>query len=224
MSKVLLIFAKRPTPGRVKTRLVPPLSPEEAAELYRRMLLDILAKVGQIADVDIVLCYEQGEGAREYFEGVVPGGAIRPQEGADLGARMGEAFRYAFAAGYERVAVIGTDSPDLPAEVVDRAYGLLGDSAVDAVFGPSEDGGYYLLAMKRFHPELFAGIPWSTGEVLERSLDRAAGAGIATVLLPVWYDVDTAADLRRPGLIAPANGAPLTREFIRGLRLGDDRQ
>lgn len=222
MSKVLLIFAKRPTPGRVKTRLVPPLSPEEAAELYRRMLLDILAKVGQIADVDIVLCYEQGEGVRKYFEGVVPGGAIRPQDGGDLGARMEEAFRYAFGAGYGRVAVIGTDSPDLPVEVIGRAYGLLGEAAVDAVFGPSEDGGYYLLAMKRFHPEFFAGIPWSTGAVLERSLARAAEAGIVTALLPVWYDVDTAADLRRPGLTAPGNGAPLTREFIRRLRVRDD--
>ncbi len=111
-------------------------------------------------------------------------------------------------------AVIGTDSPHLPTAFIDRAFDLLEDPGVDAVFGPTEDGGYYLLAMKQPHRELFEGIAWSTPSVLEQSLARAAAAGVATVLLPVWHDVDTAADLLRPELVDPGNGAPLTREFI----------
>ncbi|RNC70746.1 MAG: glycosyltransferase [Desulfuromonadales bacterium] len=210
----LIVFAKRPVPGCVKTRLTPPFLPEEAAELYRRMLLDILAKTGQMADIDRFVFFEQGDGSREYFATLVSDGEVYSQEGDGLGDRMAGAFRTVFGLGYDRVAIIGTDSPDLPAAFIGRAYGLLDDSGVDAVFGPSDDGGYYLLAMKRFQPELFTGIPWSTGEVLERSLERSTVAGIATALLPVWHDIDTAADLLRPELADPANGAPLTREFI----------
>ncbi|WP_236685578.1 TIGR04282 family arsenosugar biosynthesis glycosyltransferase [Geobacter pickeringii] len=139
MSKALLIFAKKPTPGRVKTRLVPPLSAVEAAELYRCMLFDVLANVGQITGVALHLCY--GEGGRDYFEATMPSVGLFPQEGDDLGERMAGAFRRAFAQGYRRVAIVGTDSPDLPPEFVERAYELLADPDVDVVFGPSADGG-----------------------------------------------------------------------------------
>lgn len=214
MSKALIIFAKRPSPGRVKTRLVPHLAAEDAAELYRRMLLDILTKTGQMTDVDKFLFYEQGAGAAEYFAETVSGGFICPQVGEGMGDRLEAAFDHVFRRGYGEVAVIGTDSPDLPVSFVERAFELLRSSAVDAVFGPTEDGGYYLVAMARLHRELFRDIPWSTGKVLERSLSKAAGAGVATALLPLWHDVDTAADLLRPELVDPDNGAPLTREFI----------
>ncbi len=219
MSKALIIFAKRPSPGRVKTRLVPHLAPEEAAELYRRMLLDILAKTGQMADVDKFLFYEQGAGVAEYFAATVRGGFICPQVGEGMGERLEAAFGHVFRRGYGEVAVIGTDSPDLPVSFMERAFELLRSPAVDAVFGPAEDGGYYLLAMTRLHRELFRDIPWSTGEVLEQSLARAAEAGLATALLPLWHDIDTGADLRRPELVDPGNGAPLTREFILRHRL-----
>lgn len=214
MSKALIVFAKRPSPGRVKTRLTPPLSPEDAAELYRCMLLDILAKTGQMADVHRLLFYEQGDGAPEFFAETVGAGGNYPQEGVGLGERLTAAFERTFGLGYGTAAVIGTDSPHLPTAFIDRAFELLNDPGVDAVFGPTEDGGYYLLAMKRLHRELFSDIPWSTGKVLERSLARAAEAGIVTALLPVWHDVDTAADLLRPELVDPGNGASLTREFI----------
>lgn len=214
MSKALIIFAKRPSPGRVKTRLVPHLTAEEAAELYRRMLLDILAKTGQITDVDKFLFYEQWAGAAEYFAETASGGFICPQVGKGMGERLETAFDHVFRRGYGEVAVIGTDSPDLPVSFVERAFDLLRFPDVDAVFGPAVDGGYYLVAMARLHRELFRDIPWSTGKVLQRSLSKAAGAGVATALLPLWHDVDTAADLLRPELVDPDNGAPLTREFI----------
>jgi len=214
MRRALMVFAKKPVPGRVKTRLTPPLSPEEAAELYRRMLLDTLAKTGQITGIHRLLFHECGEGARDYFVSVDPGATIIAQEGADLGERLANAFRTAFDRGYGEVAVIGTDAPHVPRPWIEGAYDALADAAVDVVFGPSGDGGYYLLGMKRLHESLFTAIPWSTGEVLACSRQRAAAAGLRTVLLQLWHDVDTAEDLRRPELVDPANGAPLTREFM----------
>lgn len=214
MSKALIIFAKRPSPGRVKTRLFPHLAAEEAAELYRRMLFDVLAKTGQMTDVDKFLFYEQGAGAAEYFAETACGGCICPQVGEGMGERLEAAFDHVFRQGYSVVAAIGTDSPDLPVPFVERAFELLRFPDVDAVFGPAGDGGYYLVAMNRLHRGLFRDIPWSTGEVLERSQSRAAAAGVAIALLPLWHDVDTAADLLRPELVDPNNGAPLTRDFI----------
>lgn len=212
--KALIIFAKRPVPGRVKTRLSPPLSPEEATELYRCMLEDILAKAATLAGVDKRIFYEPDEDAAAFFSGIAAGMTCTPQKGKDLGERMANAFGELIAEGYGRVAIIGTDLPDLPLSYVEEAFGLLGFGEVDAVFGPTEDGGYYLLAMGELHGELFRNVPWSTGEVLEKSQERAEEAGVRVALLPVWHDVDTADDLHRPELLDAGNGAPRTREFI----------
>ena len=124
------------------------------------------------------------------------------------------AFGQAFRLGATTVAIVGSDSPDLPPDRIGQAYRLLANGQTDAVFGPSEDGGYYLLAMNQLHGELFRGIEWSTGTVLAKSLERAAAAGIRTALLPTWHDVDTAGDLDRPGLLDEGDGAPLTREYL----------
>lgn len=214
MSNALMVFAKRPMAGRVKTRLTPPFSPQDAAELYRRMLLDILAKCTRMGGTDLLLFYEPGEGAGPFFQETAPGWTCLPQEGSDLGERLASAFRAAFERGYGAAAVVGTDSPDLPVEYVDRAFDLLAEASVDAVFGPTEDGGYYLLALKSLQSALFHDIPWSTGKVLECSLARAAEAGLRVALLPAWYDVDTVDDLRRPGLVAAVSVAPLTAEYV----------
>lgn len=212
--QALIIFAKRPVPGRVKTRLSPPLSPEEAVELYRCMLEDILAKVAALAGVDNHVYYEPDGEAAAFFAETAPGMACLPQDGEDLGARMANAFDELLAAGYERVAIIGSDLPDLPPPYVEEAFGLLASGEADAVFGPSEDGGYYLLAMRKPHVELFRDVPWSSGEVLLKSLENAERAGIRVCILPVWHDVDTADDLERPELLDAGNGAPRTRGFI----------
>ncbi len=203
-----------PIAGRVKTRLVPSLTPQEAAELYRCMLLDILARTERLNQVERLLFYEDEPETASFFRTVTSLTPL-PQRGDDLGERMAAAFATAFARGHGRVAIIGTDSPDLPLAYIREAFARLGDRETDTVFGPSEDGGYYLLAMKRLHHELFRDITWSSGEVLRESLARAGAAGISCSLLPTWYDVDTMADLERPGLVDEANEAPLTREFIR---------
>jgi uncharacterized protein len=213
--KALILFAKRPVPGRVKTRLSPPLTLEEAAELYRRMLEDILAKTARLDGVARFLYYEPDPEAAPFFDRFVPGIAPAPQRGADLGERMATAFGELFAAGYGEVAIIGTDLPDLPVAFIEESFLRLATAGIDAVFGPSEDGGYYLLAMRELHGSLFRDIPWSSEKVLELSLEKGKQAGLGISLLPVWHDVDTAMDLKRPELLDEGNGAPLTREFLK---------
>jgi rSAM/selenodomain-associated transferase 1 len=214
LTKALIIFAKRPVAGKVKTRLTPLLLPEEAAELYSCMLGDTLAKAARLDDLDKFLFYEEDALAAAYFSRIAGGMTCLPQQGRDLGERMAAALSRLFAEGYGVVAVIGTDSPDLPQEFVRDAFRLLSSGEADAVFGPSEDGGYYLLAMKRLHDGLFRGIPWSSGVVLQKSLGLATAAGVRVALLPVWHDVDSATDLHRPELFDEGNGASLTREFL----------
>ncbi len=209
------MFAKQPLPGRVKTRLTPPLSPDQAAELYRCMLDDTLAKVAELPDTVRLLMYEEQPGAADYFRQTATGCRLHPQCGDDLGERMANAFGLAFAKGYQAAVIIGTDSPDLPLSLIVAAFRKLEQTDIDAVYGPSEDGGYYLLGLKRVYAELFRDIPWSSVGVLEKSLARAERTGIQTELLPPWYDVDTAADLQRPELLDEGNGAPLTRQFIK---------
>lgn len=217
----LIVFAKHPAPGRVKTRLTPPLTPAEAAELYRCMLLDTLNKVRSLPHVRKYLFYQDEPAALPYFRELVPDFVIMPQEGGDLGARMAGAFRGVLSCGHRRVVIVGTDAPDLPVDYLHRAFRLLAEDAVDAVFGPSADGGYYLLGLKSVPACLFEGIAWSTGSVLTESLVRAGGAGLRAHMLAEWHDVDTAEELQRRELVQADNGAPLTREFVLQYLAGD---
>ena len=215
LKKALLLFAKCPQPGVVKTRLVPPLLPEEAADLYRHMLCDIMAKVTLLNEMERYLFYEEGREAREYFAERAPGMSCFPQQGKDLGERMANALRTVFSMGHHAAVVIGTDSPDLPISFINKAFGLLECGGSETVFGPTEDGGYYLVGMTRLYRELFLDIPWSSERVLRESLKRVDEIGITVSLLPIWHDVDIAADLARAELLDEENGAPLTREFIK---------
>lgn len=216
LRNTLIVFAKLPVSGRVKTRLTPPLSPDEATLLYRCMLEDILAKIATLDGLDIKLWYEPAPAAADYFARIAPDMESRPQQGNDLGERMAEAFRHAFAAGCGAAVIIGTDSPDLPLAAIERACERLREPRTDVVFGPSRDGGYYLLAMKSLQGELFRDVPWGSDNVLAKSLEIAEAEGIGVSLLPVWHDVDQAADLMRPELLEADNGAPRTRDFIEG--------
>jgi rSAM/selenodomain-associated transferase 1 len=179
------------------------------------MLGDTLTKMAKLPATDRLLFYEEQQGAAAYFRQTAAGCRLYPQQGDNLGGRMANAFGLAFAEGYRAAVIIGTDSPDLPLPFIETAFRKLAQTGVEAIYGPSEDGGYYLLGLKRMYAELFRDIPWSSDGVLEKSLTRAERAGIRTELLPSWYDVDTAADLQRPELLIEGNGAPLTRRFIK---------
>jgi uncharacterized protein len=209
----LIIFAREPEPGQVKTRLAPFMGETAAAELYSCMLIDTVAKATALPGV-VPLIFAAGEMA--WFRRRFPEVRLSPQQGGDLGERMEKAFADVFAGGAGPVCIVGSDSPDLPPEYVMRAFAEL--ESADIVFGPSEDGGYYLLGMRRLHRELFRGIAWSTGDVLERSLRIAEEAGLKRALLPEWYDVDVPEDLVRPSLAAGENGAVRTGEFLQRMR------
>lgn len=217
MRQALFVMAKDPRPGQVKTRLCPPLVPEVAARLYRCFLLDVLDLAAAVPGVDPVVAYAPA-GAREEFARLAGGRfALVPQEGTDLGTRLENTFRVLFAHGYDRVAALSTDSPDLPLPFLRDAFALLERTPV--VMGPCPDGGYYLIGLSRLLPDLFREMPWSTDRVLPETEARARRLGVGLARLPEWHDVDTAEDLARLRRDLTANGAsgrraPRTAAFL----------
>lgn len=212
----LIVFAKYPEPGRVKTRLTPALTPDEAATLYRAFLLDALDQYTALP-ADIRLYLGPSEGTTTLRDGP-PGVKQFVQQGAALGERMARAFQETFAAGYQRAVIIGTDHPTLPTAFVEQAFDAIASSASLSI-GPSADGGYYLLGMSTFYPELFEGMQYSHEDVLEDTLARAKETAAHLTLLPPWYDVDHPEDLQRlvDDLSDSPNLAPRTRATLRAL-------
>lgn len=211
----LIVFAKPPVAGQVKTRMTNLLSEDEAARLYEAFLRDALAQHAALG-ADVRLYHTAGV----WPERLTPAGAsLHAQCGDGLGARMKNAFAETFAAGYRRVLIVGTDHPTLPAVFVEQGFAALkGEQSV--CLGPSADGGYYLLGLRRPFPSLFEEMTYSHARVFEETLARAARAGAVPTVLPEWYDVDTPADLRR--LAADLDGsaparAPHTRCALRRL-------
>jgi rSAM/selenodomain-associated transferase 1 len=197
-SRALLVFAKAPQPGKVKTRLLAAVSAKAAAALHEACVADTLRLVRKMRGCDVFVFAVGGMG---YFRKLVKelgsGARLRvlPQRGANLGTRMESAFRKCFAMGYCEVVVIGTDTPWMGAERVRRAFAEL--RANDLVIGPAEDGGYYLLGMRKMVPEIFRGIPWSTERVLELTLKVIADAKLRKRLLRRDFDLDRPGDLKR---------------------------
>jgi rSAM/selenodomain-associated transferase 1 len=192
MSSCVVLFAKKPEPGKVKTRLQSHLNPEDAARLYRAFLLDCAEEL-QAAKAEVkVIAYApaNAEEALRYLLGEMGDFAYVPQPETDLGGRMEALVQWGFAQGAERVVLLGSDSPSLPAEYIDRALELLQEREV--VLGPSTDGGYYLVGRQRGDSRIFADVAWSTGEVLKQSLQRLGAQSLG--LLAPWYDVDTPAE------------------------------
>lgn len=216
-SDALLIFAKWPQTGRVKTRLSPPLSLDEATALYRCMLQDTIDATRNLPGVKRMLFFAAEGDRTADFRGVAPDAAIFRQQGDDLGERLVNAFGTAFGAGCRSALAIGTDSPHMPSERISTALSLLHEEGADAVFGPSEDGGYYLVGMKKMQRELFRDIPWSSRGVLEASLSRAASLGLRVSLLPAGFDLDTVDDLKRLAAREDDGLAALTRGYVKQL-------
>jgi rSAM/selenodomain-associated transferase 1 len=211
----LVVFAKAPRVGAVKTRLCPPLSPVAAARLYRCFLLDTLDRVQAVRGVTPAVAYAP-RGARAFFAAARPGMLLVPQGGGDLGVRMARVVEDLFARGYAAVVIVGADSPTLPLRHLRAAIRLLGSAAADGVIGPSEDGGYYLIGLRAPCPALFAGVSWSSTRVLTQTLVKARRACRRLRVLPAWYDVDTVADLHRLAreLRRTRERAPRTRRWL----------
>lgn len=209
------VMAKAPDAGVVKTRLCPPLSPREAAALARCFLRDRVAQVRALAGVSPVIAYTPAS-ERGVFQRLAPAFTLIAQHGIDLGARMRSTLATLLATGHRAAIAIGTDTPTLPTAVLQHAVDRLTSQDVDVVLGPADDGGYYLIGVRADHPMLFDDMPWSTSTVLEITVRRARAAGLRTVCVNRWFDVDTPEDLTRlrAALAESQDVAPATRRFL----------
>lgn len=194
--EALIVFAKAPLAGHVKTRLTTLLTLEEAAQLYRAFLKDML---GLYELLDVSIRVYVAPPANNFSRDLLPEPAtLHEQEGQGLGQRMRNAFAETLTAGYQRAVITGTDHPTLPLTVLRSAFGVLRTkgSRPRVPIGPSRDGGYYLLGLSRLYPELFS-MPYSHAGVFEETMGRVAGQGLLPVVLREWYDVDQPEDLNR---------------------------
>ena len=192
----ILIMAKYPEPGSVKTRLAGVLDDQERVDLYEQMLNQCVERLRRVPGAETSICYHP-EGSEEYFRRF--GLPLLLQEGPGLGESLLAGAKHALGSGAGKVLIVGTDVPGLGAGDALEAMEALEDS--DVVFGPSEDGGYYLVGMKEPHSILFERIAWSTPQTLRQSIDRARDAGLRYALTRTLRDIDTPEDLEREGLL-----------------------
>ena len=224
----LAVMSKAPRPGKVKTRLSPPLTPEEAAALNICFLRDTTENIAAVAadgSAAGLVCYTP-VGDEVAFDGLLPGSfALIAQQGDGFGERLHLAAVDILACGFGAVCLIDSDSPTLPNGALKAAVEALQRPGDRVVLGGSDDGGYYLIGVKQAHVAPFERITWSTASVYAETVERVRKAGIELVELPVWYDVDDAATLKvlereLLGGVAPAFAkvagfdAQRTREFL----------
>lgn len=187
-------MAKEPRVGSTKTRLCPPLTFEDAAQLYEALLLDTIDMGSTLEDVDLAIAVTPPESI-PYFKRVAPNTILVPIACSDIGQCLSGVLAHLLRIGYAKAIALNSDGPSLPTEYIQQAIRRL--DSHDIVFGPSEDGGYYLIGLKEMSDQIFTDIEWSTSRVLSQTLEKCDNLGLQVDLLPPWYDVDTAADIER---------------------------
>mmetsp|Transcript_14809 Transcript_14809/g.31820 ORF Transcript_14809/g.31820 Transcript_14809/m.31820 type:complete len:224 (+) Transcript_14809:46-717(+) len=197
----LVVFARLPVPGKVKTRLAAGIGPEGACEFYRACAEHVLRESSRCEDTRRVVFFSdesERTDVEKWVEKVDKEMEVACQaQVSDLGERMSAALGEVLNQGASKAVIIGTDIPDLNADLIQKALRVL--DANDVVLGPAADGGYYLLGLKKVHTEIFKGVRWSTSDVLQSTVDNAAAAGIRVApvdTLPTLRDIDTVEDLR----------------------------
>ncbi len=222
-------MTKAPQAGNSKTRLVPPLAPEQAAKLSACFLRDTcenisaVSKQGNAAGVAVYTPV----GSEGFFDGLVPPSfRYLHQRGSLFGDRLCHATEDLIALGYDSLCLIDSDSPTLPPQFLRAAVMALARPGDRMVLGPAKDGGYYLIGLKKLHRRVFENIDWSTSKVLTQTVARATEIKLPVTLLPSWFDVDDGTTLRqlcnelfvpngkpaRPA--ASAYRAPHTRSYL----------
>jgi rSAM/selenodomain-associated transferase 1 len=194
MSRGLIIFVKNPEPGKVKTRLAKSIGEEAALEIYSRLLLYTKAITSKVVASRFLFYSSRVDEQDDWDPHVYE---KRVQSGLDLGERMASAFS-AVLKEVDQAVIIGSDCLELTAGIIDKAFSTL--KRKDAVIGPARDGGYYLLGIKQFHPELFAGKQWSTSTVYPYTIADLRALGLSYTTLPVLSDIDDVDDLKRSPL------------------------
>lgn len=221
----LAVMTKAPQAGKVKTRLTPPLSSEEAAALNTCFLRDTAAAIVHTAKQGTArgIAVYTPVGAEAAYVGILPDEfELVRQRGDAFGERLVFATEDLLQLGFDSLCLIDSDSPTVPQEAFAEAVELLSDAHDSVVLGPSDDGGYYLIGLKRLHRQLFQGIDWSTDRVLEQTIQRAREVNLPVHLLPTWYDVDDRDTLDRlcqeffgaNGSASAGYPAPATRQFL----------
>jgi len=196
-ANALAIMAKAPVAGSVKNRLVPPLTPEQAAELYRALLLDQLEHLRHLDGAERYVFYAPADAEKMLRD---LGGAdytYRAQQGDDLGARMQQVCTDLWRLGHRNIVLIGSDLPALPLAILDDAFTRLSRKETQVVLGPSADGGYYLIGVNQPAPKIFDNMTWSHDRVLADTMARLDGLGVSYSMLPTWFDLDVAEDFQR---------------------------
>ncbi|MGH9899294.1 MAG: TIGR04282 family arsenosugar biosynthesis glycosyltransferase [Pyrinomonadaceae bacterium] len=197
-SCALAVMIKAPRAGKSKTRLVPPLTHTEAAELSICFLRDTTESIADIAfnnNAEGVAVYTPVD-AEAAFDGLLPTGfSLLAQRGEGFGERLFHAAEDLLTIGYESLCLIDSDSPTLPPALLMQAVTALVRSGDRVVLGPTGDGGYYLIGIKRMHQRLFTDVAWSSAQVLKQTIERAAEINVEVELLSAWYDVDDATSL-----------------------------
>ena len=209
---MIVIVAKKPEPGRVKTRLCPPLTPPQTARLAEAFLRETV-QLARSALQDIAIGFSPDDTVN-WFETEFPHVTLLPQGTGDLGHRMAHLFVQAFATESEPVILVGADTPQLsPQRLTEAAAELEGDT--DLVLGPAADGGYYLVGLKSPTPELFRNIDWGSATVLRQTVERANTLGLQVALLREERDIDEPADLEWI-MSQPGPYGEMVRSTIRG--------
>jgi rSAM/selenodomain-associated transferase 1 len=221
------IVCRTPAAGQSKTRLSPPLRPEECAAISGCFISDVAGTIGRLAGDGGVTGYAlyTPQGSEAALRTMLPEGMLLlPQIGNDLGARIVGGFEDLLNKGHEAAILVNGDSPTLPLSILRAAVHATRQND-SVVLSPAHDGGYILVGLSKSHPRLFEDMPWSTSAVYRLTLERARKLGLAVVNVPGWYDVDDAASLQmvedeldgRPPAFAAIAGAeaPATRQFLR---------
>lgn len=189
------MFVRSPEKGTVKTRLSSVIDEYAVLELYRRFVLDLLRTLSRGA-FDVQICFYPPDAGKSILRWLGGRYAYMAQKGDDLGERLEAAFLKAFADGFRKVVIIGSDSPDLPGELLKEALDSLDKE--DAVIGPALDGGYYVIGFRagRVLQEVFVGIEWGTATVYTSTMEVFMEHGYNVHVLPGWRDIDTCEDIR----------------------------
>ncbi len=227
------IMAKAPRVGEAKTRLVPPLSASDAAQLSACFIRDAagnIAAAGKQAAINGYIAYSPAGSEAEFVPLLADGMRLLPSRRPGLGLSLHDAVEDLLAAEFGSVCLVNSDSPTLPTSLLIAAVKALSLPGDRVVLGPAEDGGYYLIGVKQMHARLFDDIAWSTPLVFTQTVERAREIGLEPAVLPAWYDVDNVDSLRRlhrelsdDGSRGALYPAPHTAAFLRGLfEDGDD--
>lgn len=194
-ANALVVMAKAPIAGQVKTRLLSVMSAEDAAELSRCLLIDQLSHLCGFAVADLYLAFAPAE-AGPLMKQLTPGAfGLLPQQGHEFGERMRGVFEGLFAAEYRNIVLIGGDLAPIPLNIFEEAFRLLEAVPKRVVLGPARDGGYYLVGLNEPAPQMFTGMTWSHERVLAETRAKLATLDIDERLLPMWFDIDTPEDL-----------------------------